>query len=354
MKELEQLLRDKKAECISQSNYDKVKKHWDAVAKPLDSMGKFEGILAQIGAITETEVPEIDPMAVIVFAADNGIVNQGISQSTQEVTEICTRNIANGLTSVCVMAKRCNIEIQTVDIGVNAQIEEASLRNEKVRMGTRDFSIEPAMTREEALKAIEVGFRMAKENKEKGYKVVGVGEIGIGNTTTSSAVAAALLKKSGEEVAGRGAGLSDEGLQRKVQVINQAIERYELYRQDPLVILECVGGYDIAGMVGLYLGAAYYHIPVVLDGVISLVAALLAERLVEGVSAYLIPSHQSKEPVAGEIARELQMQPIIDAEMALGEGTGAVLMMSLIQTTYEVYGMGCEFHAVGIEQYQRF
>ena len=354
MKTLDALLKEKRIEGYSEEVYGVVKKNWDAVAKPLDGMGRFEHFVAQIGAIQEQTYPKLEPMAVVVFAADNGIVAQNISQSDQSITAICAENIANGITSVCVMAKRHGIHVQVVDVGVNAEVCASKIRGEKIRMGSRDFHIEPAMTGKEARKAMEVGYNIAYEYKEKGYGVLGVGEIGIGNTTTSSAVAAALLSCDAREVTGRGAGLSDQGLVHKIDIINEALERYELKGADPMKILCHVGGYDLAGMVGLYIGAAQSHIPVVLDGMISLVAANLADAMVKGTRNYLIPSHKSKEVAVTKLAENLELAPVIDASMALGEGTGAVLMMSLLQTAYEVYRCGCPFDGVGIEQYQRF
>lgn len=338
--------------------YKKIKKNWDSVAKPLDSMGKFENYIARIGTILNNERPELGKCAVVVFGADNGIVAEGVSQSGQEVTTLCMENFTKMQTSVCVMAKANDIDIIPVDIGVNSDLEnipeDSILVRKKVRMGTRNFHIEPALTNEEVKNAMEVGMEMAYYCKEEGYEMIGIGEIGIGNTTTTSAIAASLLKCSAKEVTGRGAGLEDEGLKRKTAVIDEAIERYDLHNAAPMEILRCVGGLDIAGMAGLYIGAAKCGLPVILDGVISIVTALLTERYMPGVKEYMIPSHMSKEPAAVKIAGELNMSPVIDAEMALGEGTGAVMMISLLKTAYEVYKNGCLFEDTKIEQYERF
>lgn len=336
--------------------YDKIKKNWDMVAKPLDSMGVFEDFISRIGAINENERPALSKNVVVVFASDNGIVGEGISQSDQDITAICTRNIVNMQTSVCVMAKANNIDILPVDMGVNYDFEEelTKLRRCKIRKSTRNFLKEPAMTKEELEMAINTGISICGELKEKGYEMIGVGEIGIGNTTTSSAVAASLLKCDAKVVTGRGAGLDDKGLARKIEVIDMAIKQYGLYELEPLEILRIVGGYDIAGMVGIYLGAVKYSIPVVLDGVISMVAALVAYRIDKEVKDYIIPSHLSREPAATKIKEEIGLTPVIDASMALGEGTGAVMMISLLKTANEVYKNSLSFESTGISQYERF
>ena len=178
--------------------------------------------------------------------------------------------------------------------------------------------------------------------------------MGIGNTTTSSAIAAALLKCDPQKVTGRGAGLSNQGLSRKQQVIAGAIEKYDLYKADALTILSTVGGLDIAGLTGVCVGGAVYHIPIVLDGLISMAAALVAERILPGVKAYLIPSHKGKEPASQLIAEELGLNPVIDAGLALGEGTGAVMMFSLLDMAMSIYENKTTFSNIEVEQYERF
>jgi nicotinate-nucleotide--dimethylbenzimidazole phosphoribosyltransferase len=190
--------------------------------------------------------------------------------------------------------------------------------------------------------------------KEKGYTLLATGEMGIGNTTTSSAVAAALLGCEVEAITGRGAGLSREGLNHKIEVIKTALRKYELKQDEPLRALETVGGLDLAGLVGVFLGGAVYHIPVVLDGVISAVAALTAERLVPGVKNYMIPSHAGKEPATEKILQELSLQPVIRADLALGEGTGAVMMFALLDMAMALYDSTTTFQAARIEQYERY
>ena len=332
----------------------KVLSNLDYVAKPLDGLGKFEALTAQIGAIQRTEKIDISRKAVIIMCADNGIVAEGISQSGQEVTLAVVKKMAEKKTSVGKMAETIRVDTIPVDIGVNHKSKIPGVMDKRIRPGSRNFRNEPAMTEEEAIKAIFTGIEMVSDCKEKGYKILATGEMGIGNTTTSSAVAAALLHCEVAEVTGRGAGLSDEKLIHKQKIITEAIDKYGLKEADALRILETVGGFDIAGLAGMCIGGALYHVPIVLDGVISMVAALLAERIVPGTKDYLIPSHKGKEPAMGRLANELNMEPVIDANMALGEGTGAVMMFSLLDIALSVYQNRTTFSDINIEQYERF
>ena len=327
---------------------------FDHVAKPLDGLGKFEALTAQIGAIQRTEKIDISRKAVIIMCADNGIVAEGISQSGQEVTLAVVKKMAEKKSSVGKMAGTIGVDTIPVDIGVNHKSKIPGVLDKRICPGTRNFRNEPAMTEKEAIKAIFTGIEMVSDCKEKGYKILATGEMGIGNTTTSSAVAAALLDCEVAEVTGRGAGLSDEKLIHKQKIITEAIDKYDLKKADALRILETVGGFDIAGLAGVCIGGALYHVPIVLDGVISMVAALLAERIVPGTKNYLIPSHKGKEPAMGRLAKELNVEPVIDAKMALGEGTGAVMMFSLLDIALSVYQDKTTFSDMNIEQYERF
>ncbi len=328
-------------------------KNWDAVAKPIDGMGRFETLTAQIGAILGTETIDIAKKAVIIMCADNGIVEEGISQSGQEVTYAVAEAMGKAASSVGKMAKVIGADTIPVDIGISRKEPISGVLQRKIRCGTRNFSKEPAMTEQETIQAIAIGIDMVFSCKESGYKILATGEMGIGNTTTSSAVAAALLRCEVRKVTGRGAGLSDSGLLHKQKVISEAIKKYDLYHADALTVLQTVGGLDIAGLVGVCIGGAICRMPIVLDGVISMVAALLAERIVPGTKAYFIPSHKGKEPAAKVIAEELGLEPIIDGKLALGEGTGAVMMFSLLDAALSVYQDRTTFEDIQIEQYKR-
>ncbi len=331
-----------------------VKERWDSIAKPLDGMGKFEDIFCRIGAINGSPDIDISKKALIVMCADNGVVAEGISQSGQEVTRICAENMVEGTTSVCRMADRIGVKVVAADIGI-AGDRIKGIRDLRVRPGTENFSKKPAMTEAECLQAIENGIKLVKELADEGYRLIGTGEMGIGNTTTTSAMAAAFLGLSADEVTGRGAGLDDERLLRKKEIISESVKNYGLdENKDAFEVLSCVGGLDIAGLAGVCIGGAKYAVPIVLDGVISCVAALAAERMVSGVKDYLIASHRSREKAASMLMEKLAVEPVIDADMALGEGTGAVMMMGLLDMASAVYRNRRHFEDINIAQYKRY
>ena len=334
--------------------HKKVLENWDQVAKPLDGMGRFETLIAQIGAILGTEDIDLSKKAVIIMCADNGIVEEGVSQSGQEVTAAVAKQMAKGASSVGKMAAAIGADTIPVDIGIGTKEQIPEVLNRKIRCGTRNFRIEPAMTGKEAISAIFTGIEIVEDCKQKGYHILATGEMGIGNTTTSSAMAASLLGCEADAVTGRGAGLCDEKLCHKRQIITEAIEKYKLYEAKPLKVLETVGGLDIAGLAGVCIGGGIFHIPVVLDGVISMTAALLAERLVPGTIQYLIPSHKGKEPAVERLMKELHLEPVIDAGLALGEGTGAVMMLSLLDMALSVYRGRTLFSDIQVKPYERY
>lgn len=336
-----------------QSMYDAVKANWDGVAKPLDGLGWFEHVTSQIGAIEDSTNVCISKRAVIVMCADNGIVKEGISQSGQEVTLAVAQSMGRRESSVCRMASASHTDVIPVDIGIAVSCKIDGVLDEKIACGTRNFAKEPAMTEKETLDAIDTGVRLVKQCKENGYQILATGEMGIGNTTTSSAVTAALLHRLASETAGRGAGLNDKGLSRKKQVIQEAIDRYDLYKADAFTVLQTVGGFDIAGLTGVFIGGAMYHVPIVLDGLISGAAALLAKRIIPGTEHFMIASHLGKEPAAKAILKEIGIKPVIHGDLALGEGTGAVMVFSLLDLAMSVYNGHTDFLRLEMAPYER-
>lgn len=332
----------------------KIKANWDSVAKPLDGLGKLEHMTAQIGAILGSDVFVVQKKAVLVMCADNGIVEEGISQSQQEVTALVAENMGRGASSVCKMAKKIGTDVIPIDIGINQSNKIRGVRDKKIRCGTRNFAKEPAMTEAETVHAIAVGIELVRQCKEDGYTLLATGEMGIGNTTTSSAVIASLLHCHADSVTGRGAGLCEEKLARKKQVIEDAVKRWKLWEADALTVLSHVGGLDLAGLVGVCIGGACYRIPIVLDGVISLAAALTAERLFPETKASLLASHRGKEPAVSMLLKELSLDAVIEAELALGEGTGAVMMMGLLEQALEVYENRTTFSDIEMHPYERY
>ena len=250
------------------------------------------------------------------------------------------------------MAEVAGVDIFPVDIGMAKDVSGLTVNEKKVVRGTKNFAKEPAMSRQEVWKAIETGIGIVKELKEKGYDVIATGEMGIGNTTTSSAVASVLLRKDPEEVTGKGAGLTSEGLRRKIRVIREAIRMHEPEAQDVPDVLSKVGGLDIAGMTGLFLGGALYHVPIVIDGFISAVAALCAVRIVPNAAGYVLPSHVSAEPAGAMILEALHLTPFLTCDMCLGEGSGAVAVMPLLEMGLQVYRKMGSFSDIQVEQYQ--
>lgn len=330
-----------------------VQANWDRVSKPIDGLGKFERIAARIGAIQGSDEVRIARRCILILCADNGVVEEGVSQTGQEVTAAVAEGMGRQETSVGLMAAQEGVDTIPVDVGIAREEPIPGVLSRKVRCGTRDFLREPAMTRDETVRAVRTGIELVRECRERGYDLIGTGEMGIGNTTTSSAICASLLHCPVPEVTGRGAGLSDSGLARKIEVIETAVRKYGLYEKDPLEVLQTVGGLDIAGLTGVCLGGAFYHVPIVLDGVISQTAALTAERMRPGVREFLIGSHRGKEPACRRLEQELGLDPVIEAELALGEGTGAVMLMGLLDTAMTVY-RSRTFEDNGITPYERF
>ena len=243
---------DQEAVCAAQ-------KRWDSIAKPLHSLGKMEKIVIQIAGITGSADVRLDKRALVAMCADNGVVEEGVTQTGQEVTAIVAENFLKGDTSACVMCRQCGTDVFPVDVGMASDTKVPS--DLKVMMGTRNMTKEPAMTYEEAVQGIEAGIEMVRRLKEQGYRLIATGEMGIGNTTTSSAVASVLLNRSVEEMTGRGAGLSGEGLKRKIDAIKRAVKLNEPDPSDPVDVLAKVGGLDIAGMAGVFMGGAVYPDP---------------------------------------------------------------------------------------------
>lgn len=326
---------------------------WQAsLAKPLGGLGRLEDAVCTIAGAQHTYAVDIAKRAVVVFCADNGVVHQGVSQCGQEVTATVTENMAKGKTTVCIMAKKIGMDVIPVNIGVAREVAGDGLRQLCVQRGTNDFTQMPAMTRDVCIRAVEVGVALAQELAEAGYTMLATGEMGIGNTTTSAAVASVLLSTSPQIMTGRGAGLSDAGLLRKISAIERGIALHAPDATDSLDVISKVGGLDIAGMLGLYLGAAAAGIPVVMDGFISMVAALCAVRLCPAVQGYLLASHVPAEPGAKRVLDALDMQAYINADMHLGEGTGAVAAVSLLDLAVVVYQTMVTFEDTGIAAYQ--
>ncbi|MCI9317668.1 MAG: nicotinate-nucleotide--dimethylbenzimidazole phosphoribosyltransferase [Oscillospiraceae bacterium] len=323
------------------------RRHWDAVAKPLNGLGQLEEVIARMAgtAPLKREVRK----CVVPFCADNGVVAEGVTQTDSSVTAVVAGNMLTGAASVCCMGRVAGAAVLPVDAGMLTEVP--GMRSIKVSRGTANLAGEPAMTRRQCLAVLLAGLELAGELAEE-FDILAAGEMGIGNTTTSSAVAAALLGRPAAEMTGKGAGLSDEGLRRKIEVIDRALARHRPEPGDPVDVISKVGGYDIAAMTGFYLGCALHRVPAVMDGFISTVAALAAVRLCPAAGDALIASHLSAEPGAGHVMEALGLRPLLRLGMALGEGTGAVSVMPLIDMALRVYFDMPSFDNAGIEAYQ--
>ena len=328
------------------------RRRWNDCAKPLGSLGLLETALEDIAALTCSADIRLDRRAVLVLCADNGVVAQGVTQSPSSVTGLVAKQLAARRTSVCRMAQAARCQVVPVDVGILDFQEMPGVLSRRIGNGTGDISQGPAMTRRQAEQALHTGMELVREQQALGVDLLATGEMGIGNTTTSSAVACVLLGRPAEEMTGRGAGLSDQGLQKKTAAIRRALEVNRPDPSDPLDILQKVGGFDIAAMCGVFLGGALYRVPVLIDGLISAVAALCALRLCPAAGKAMLASHVSAEPAGGLVLEALGKQPLITAGMRLGEGTGAVAAMPLLDLALAVYRESYTFEEGGIEAYQ--
>lgn len=324
------------------------RRRWDSIAKPLHSLGKLEDLTVTIAGITGDSNLDLSKKALVCMCADNGVVEEGISQSGQEVTAIVSENLLTGKATSSVMCRHLNVDLFAVDVGIAC---ETTLIQKKTAYGTKNMAKEPAMTRGETLSAVNAGISMACDLQKKGYQIIATGEMGIGNTTTSSAVASVLLNRSVSEMTGRGAGLSSRDLERKIQVIKQAVRLHRPDRDDPVDVLSKVGGFDLAALTGLFLGAAAVKLPVVMDGFISGTAALAAVRICPETIHYILPSHRSKEPAAKILLDALGLDACLDCSMSLGEGTGALALFPLLDLALAVYHEMSTFEEIDVEQY---
>lgn len=327
-------------------------KRWQTLAKPLGGLGVLEDDVCRIARAQQTISPSIEKRALAVFCSDNGIVAEGVSQTDSSVTAVVARNLCLGETSVCKMARRANCDVFPVDVGINVPIDDERICDMHGRRGTASFLREDAMSREECCGAILSGIDFASALCKKGYDILATGEMGIGNTTTASAVLSALLGEEPENLTGKGAGLSDEGLLHKIAVIKEGLLQRKPDRNDVLDVLCKVGGFDICAMAGFFIGGAMCRVPVIVDGFISAVAALCAKSLCPKSQSVMLASHVSAERAGKVVLAELGLKPVVTAEMHLGEGTGCMALLPLLDMAFDVfYGMPT-FDDIKIEAYK--
>ncbi len=303
----------------------------DRLTKPPGSLGRLEDLVAQLAGITGSPIPSVDERAIVVMAADHGVVAQGVSAFPSVVTGQMVDNFLAGGAAISVLARLHHARILVVDLGIVVPpVPRDGLVSRRIGPGTRDFSREPAMTRDEALAAIDAGIELATGLAADGCELVIPGEMGIGNSTAAAAVVAALTERPAVEVTGRGTGLDDAGVARKIAIVDAAIALHRPDPADPVAVLSAVGGFEIAGLVGLLLGAGECRIPVVLDGFIVGSAALAAVRLAPALGSRLIAGHRSAEPGHHVVLDALALRPLLELDLRLGEGSGAALAFGVI------------------------
>lgn len=321
----------------------------DSLAKPLGSLGELEEIAVKLAGITGKINNKIDKKCIIIMSSDNGVVEEGVASAPQVVTLAQTKNFIKGTTGVAALAKKNNTDLIVIDIGINSDEVIPGVIHKKLNKGTKNIYKEPAMEYNEAIKAINIGIEAVREVWNNGYSIIGVGEMGIGNTTTSAAVLKALVNCPVESVVGKGAGITKEAFLKKKLVVETALKINNIDFNNPIDIVAKVGGYDIAGMVGVFLGAAYYRIPVVIDGFISVVAALVATKLNPLVKEYCIPSHKSEEIGYNIAINELGLKPMLNLGMRLGEGSGCPIAFSIVEFAISMMNNMATFNEASID-----
>jgi nicotinate-nucleotide--dimethylbenzimidazole phosphoribosyltransferase len=323
----------------------------DTLTKPVGSLGRLEDLSIQLAGIYGTMTPRVSKKAIFTMAADHGICAEGVSAYPSEVTAQMVLNFASGGAAINVLGRHVGADIITVDMGVASDIAwPSSIVSRKVRKGTRNMMKEPAMTPDEASDAMAHGAEIGIDAVKKGYDLIGIGDMGIGNTTAASALTAVFTGRPVAEVTGRGTGLDEDGLQKKIKVIEEVINLRRPDPSRPLDVLQRVGGLEIAGMAGVIIGAASRGVPIVLDGFISSSSALIAAGLSPESKSYMIASHRSVEKGHRAILDYLGLEPILDLRMRLGEGTGAALAMNIIEASCKILNEMATFESAGVSK----
>ena len=349
MKRLNELLDTIKP--IDQMLFKKARERLDKMAIPRGSLGRLEEFAQRIVAIKGTLKPEIKRKTVVVFAGDHGVVEEGVSAFPQDVTLQMVYNFIRGGAGINVLSRHVGADVIVVDIGVASDLEpQKGLLLKKVAKGTKNMAKAPAMSREEALKALFIGVDIADDLKLQKVDIIGTGDMGIGNTTPSSAITAVLARQTVEEVTGRGTGITDEMLIKKIDIIKVSIHLNQPDATDPIDVLGKVGGFEIAGIAGLIIGAASHRLPIVIDGFISTAAALVAVSLKPVINEYIFAAHKSQERGHEVLLEWLKQKPILDLSLRLGEGTGAVLGMSLIESGVKILREVLTFEEAGVRK----
>ena len=333
-----ELLDEMKIEPTSTDIKNDIYHKWDLMDKPQNSLGNIEKMVAKYGSMIGNEFPDELKPAMLLMCGDHGIAKYGVSAYPPEVTIQMINGYMRGTAGANVMARHANTDLFVVDVGVNADLTNLKgVRNEKIAWGTEDFTKGPAMTKNQAIKALQVGIKVADECIDKGYNLLVTAEMGIGNTTSTAAIASAMLNLEPELTVGRGTGINDERMQIKRRVVAEGLAVNSPIADDALDVLCKLGGYDHAGLAGMIIGGARRRVPTMIDGVNATAAALIAWKLYPECSEYMLCSHLSEEIAHKKMLSQLNLHPIVDAGMRLGEGTGASLAIVVLQTALGLY-----------------
>ncbi|CEO23025.1 nicotinate-nucleotide--dimethylbenzimidazole phosphoribosyltransferase [Paraclostridium sordellii] len=322
---------------LSELHMIAAKERLDRLIKPVGSLGKLEDICIQLSGICEKKYFEIDKKAIIAFAGDHGVYEEGVAPDPQKITKLQFPNFTKGICGVGAISKFVNADVIAVDLGINTDEKLDGVLDYKIRKGTSNMAKGPAMTREEAIKSLEIGIEITNEYIAKGYNLIGIGEMGICNTTPSSAIVSVIADCDPVEVTGIGAGLRKDRVLHKANIIRKAIELNSPNRLDGVDILSKVGGFEIGGMAGVILSCAANKVPVVIDGFISYAAALIAYTINPTTKDYMIASHTSAEPGAKKALEILKLNPMLNMDMRLGEGSGSALAFNIIEAGNYAY-----------------
>lgn len=333
---------------LDASSMEKTQDRLNNLIKPPGSLGVLEELALQLSGIYGNPMPQTGQKAIIVMGGDHGVVEEGVSAFPPMVTAVMMPQFPGGGAGVAVLARHAGVTLTAVDIGVASPIDHPGVLDRKIKPGTDNMAKGPAMSREEAIKSIEVGIEVATEEIRKGAVVLGAGDMGIGNTTPSSALLAVFGGFTPQEVAGRGTGIDDQAMSVKAKVISTAIQINKPDRDDPIDVLSKVGGLEIGGIAGIILAAAANRIPVVVDGFISSAGALVASRLAPGSVQFMIPSHCSAEQAHRAMLEAIGLRPMLDMKMRLGEGTGAALTMTIIDASLKILHEMATFQDIGM------
>lgn len=350
MKELDEQMIKEKIPFLDKKAGEKVTSYIDTLLKPVGSLGRLEELAIQLTEITGLQIPEIAPPGIIVFAADHGIAKEGVSAYPMEVTEQMVESIVKGGAAINVFGRGIEAVFSIVDVGVAASIKNSEVKNKKIRPGTTSFLADYAMTEEEAQQALTIGYEEANSLINKGIKTIIVGEVGIGNTTTSSAILAAITNADPAKIVGIGTGISAVQYARKIEVVQQALAYHQPNSSDAIDILSKVGGFEVAAMTGAMIAAAEKRIPILLDGFICTVAACLAKLIAPTVVDYMILSHQSAEPGHKIAIDYLHKKPLLQLDMRLGEGTGAAVAFPILQSAVSMVREMATFESAGVSK----